>query len=93
MKNDLHFGPFERTDRTSDSEAFVYHRGNIVASIKGDCRNEGSFLQPRYVITSYIVEVGEDGEIEQTATFKTRGEATRFVRKWWGPARPMRHDN
>ena len=71
---------FDRYERTADSEAMVQVDGKPAGSIVGACVDVGgSILTKRYVIESYDVDVDVAG-VTHVASFKTRGEATAFVR-------------
>jgi hypothetical protein len=79
-KTIITIGKFERHERTANSEAMVQVDGKPAGWITGVCIDVGgSILTPRFVIAEYDVYVDVAG-ITHDASFKTRGEATAFVR-------------
>ena len=79
-KTIITIGKFERHERTANSEAMVQVDGKPAGSITGVCIDVGgSILTKHYIIGSYDVFVDVAG-VTHDASFKTRGEATAFVR-------------
>jgi hypothetical protein len=77
--SNLTISKFERYERNGYSEASIYVDGQCVGWITGCVSKFGGLLSPRFVITSYDVDISVDGQ-ELRSSFPTRGEATAYVR-------------